>query len=217
MQARACQAGGLLRRQVRRRAAVQVAAAGRIPNKELLDVVKSAAEAGAKVGPGDGHEGCTRCAWSRCGRPARPPGIVLHPRPPMHDQGLATSLMLTGGARGRGQAAEHPVQGCCRPGHRHGQGAVSRCLCLCSPCAPFNEVCWCLLLKASEESILSVIQSAFPGHAILGEEGGVYVSGKNRNRACWGSGPAWGKGRIQLGPCLLAAGSVGWLAPGLPL
>ena len=37
--------------------------------------------------------------------------------------------------------------------------------------------------RASEEAILGVLQRAFPGHAILGEEGGVY--------GAWGRAAGW--------------------------
>lgn len=46
--------------------------------------------------------------------------------------------------------------------------------------------------RASEEAILAAIQRACPSHAILGEEGGVYVS--QRARACPGRG---GRGTLM--------------------
>lgn len=131
-----------------RRLAVRVAAStARVANKDLLEVAQAAAAAGAKVRGGlQGHccsAGCRSTALSL------PLDALLRRRklhPPCNGSPSTPGQVVL-------EAVDKPRAGVQTKGSSADLVTATD--------------------LASEQAVLSIIQAAFPGHAVLGEEGGV--------------------------------------------
>ena len=169
------------------RRVVVVRADARVANKQLLEVARTAAAAGAKVctfwertvavwclqAPPQEPPSARGAHRRRC--PSFPPSSPLLPLAPLPLQIVmdavdlprnvqykgTTDLVTDTGERG-GEAKRRFLSPHTAPGHPQ----RNTCCALLDPPAPGADT-------SSEAAILSVIQAAFPGHAVLGEEGGV--------------------------------------------
>lgn len=160
-----------------RRLAVRVAAStARVANKDLLEVAHKAAEAGAKVRART-RGWPPRRAGSRTAA-CSPSGLVPHGRTASPAAANHACLPPTP-AQVVLEAVDKPRSGV------QSKGSAADLV-------TATDV-------ASEAAILSVIQAAFPGHAVLGEEGGV--SGALRR----GAGGVAASAAGRRGACTLSA------------